>query len=122
MPSSVSVVKYSVSTAFALYGTPFFRKYPGFSFVVTTFSEPCFGDAASLGVHRQIHHVALRRRHHAPAPIVGDERDPIAGEIDRRSGSWNRGRTGGLTAAALGVEWRERTHTTHENHENTKPR
>src|SRR6476659_1988807 len=32
--------KYSVITAFALYGTPFLRRYPGFMLVVTTLSDP----------------------------------------------------------------------------------
>src|SRR5258708_36847948 len=32
--------KYSVTTASALYGTPFLRRYPGFILVVTTFKEP----------------------------------------------------------------------------------
>src|ERR1043165_2623742 len=39
-PGTSSRSKYSVITVFALYGTPFLRRYPGFMLVVTTFSEP----------------------------------------------------------------------------------
>src|SRR5687767_12874886 len=35
--------KYSVNVVFALYGTPFFRRYPGLRLVVTTFNEPVSG-------------------------------------------------------------------------------
>src|SRR5258705_423113 len=38
--SSCVPLKYSVRIAFALYGTPFLRRYPGRMPVVTTFSEP----------------------------------------------------------------------------------
>src|SRR5713101_4534403 len=37
---SVKDSKYSSSTAFALYGTPFFRKYPGRMWFVSTFKNP----------------------------------------------------------------------------------
>src|ERR1700722_17822564 len=37
---SVERSQYSVSTAFSLYGTPFFLKYPGRRLVVTIFNDP----------------------------------------------------------------------------------
>src|SRR5215510_1220325 len=37
--------KYSVTVAFALYGTPFFLKYPSLKFVVVTKSDPPVGAA-----------------------------------------------------------------------------
>src|SRR5262245_18823369 len=37
--------KYSVTFAFSLYGTPFFRRYPARMFVVTTVSDPARGPA-----------------------------------------------------------------------------
>src|SRR6185503_13996046 len=42
----VSTSQYSVKTVFALYGTPFFRKYPARSRVVTDLSEPRRGAPA----------------------------------------------------------------------------
>src|SRR5207249_7182386 len=39
-PGTSKRSKYSVSVVLALYGTPFFRRYPGFIFVVTTFNDP----------------------------------------------------------------------------------
>ena len=46
--------KYSVTVAFSLYGTPFFRRYPARMFVVTTVSDPPAG---------QEHRVRLPRSH-----------------------------------------------------------
>ena len=45
--------------------------------------------------------VALWRRHHAPAPVLRDDRHPVAGEIDRRGGFRRRRRR---RVAALGAD------------------
>ena len=58
---------------------------------------PRVGHASARVVDRQIQDVALRWHHHPPSPIVGDERHPVTGEIDRRSRAWRRR----LTAPAL---------------------
>src|SRR5215831_5172616 len=39
------------------------------------------GDLAGGGVERNLRVVTLRRRHHAEAPVLIDDRHPIAGEI-----------------------------------------
>src|SRR5215831_13486562 len=43
--SGPTLSKYSVMFAFALYGTPFFRRYPSRKFVVVTNSDPPTGGA-----------------------------------------------------------------------------
>src|SRR5437016_3215687 len=43
---SAAASKYSVTTAFSLYGTPFLRRYPARIFVVTTFKLPLIGIGA----------------------------------------------------------------------------
>ena len=82
---------------------------------------PGVGRAAPFGVDRHIEHVALRRRHHAPPPVVGDERHPVAGEIDRRRQARNRRRSLRRAAApALRIQRNECASDNHEKHEHTK--
>ena len=45
---------------------------------------PGLADLASFGIHRHAGEIAPERRHHPPAPILGDDRDPVAGEVHRR--------------------------------------
>src|SRR3984957_20258582 len=47
---------------------------------------PVIRDAAALGVDRDEGHVPFGGRDHAPAPLVVDEGDPIAGEVDNGGG------------------------------------
>src|SRR5262245_15835865 len=51
---------------------------------------PAIGYLAALGVERHARIIALRRCHHPPSPVLGDDRDPLTGEVDRRGGtrSW----------------------------------
>ena len=46
---------------------------------------PRVGDLAAGRVDRDVGVVALRRRDHPPAPVLADDRHPVAGEIDRRA-------------------------------------
>ena len=47
---------------------------------------PGVADAAAFIVQRDAGEIALDRRHHAPAPVFGDDGNPIAGEVGRRGG------------------------------------
>src|SRR5262249_20129749 len=49
---------------------------------------PCVADARAFRVQRHACEVAFRRRHHPPPPVFVDDRYPVAGEIDRRAGTW----------------------------------
>ena len=54
---------------------------------------PRVGHPAALGVERHAGVVALGRRHHPKAPVFGDHRHPVAGQIDRRRRLARRRRT-----------------------------
>ena len=45
---------------------------------------PRLGDLLSIGVQRNVGIVALWRSDHSKAPVFGDDRNPVAGHIDRR--------------------------------------
>ena len=45
---------------------------------------PCLGGLAALGVDRDAGHIALRWRDHAPPVVLGDDRHPVAGQVDGR--------------------------------------
>ena len=55
---------------------------------------PCVGDASALVVDRHAGVIALGRRQHSPAPVFGDERYPVTGDIDRCDGPRRPGRCG----------------------------
>ena len=48
--------------------------------------RPGIGDLPPLIVQWNAGVVALGRRHHPPSPLFVDDRDPVAGQIDRRGG------------------------------------
>ncbi len=70
---------------------------------------PALRHLAPFGADRNAGDVALRWRHHAPAPVLGDDGDPGAGEIDRRSLTCRLRRTGLPAAAPLtrGIDGRK---------------
>ena len=60
---------------------------------------PGVGDSAAFGGERHAGVVALRRRHHAEAPVFGDERHPIAGADRTRAAAFGRPLRGRCAAA-----------------------
>ena len=64
--------KYSLTVVLALYGTPFFRRYPGRRFVVSTLSWPCPGSTPAGGRgSTDGPGASLRRRASSPAVEIG---------------------------------------------------
>ena len=56
---------------------------------------PLVRDAPSLGVQRQALEIALARRRHAMPPVLGDDRHPVAREVDGRRTARRLRRRGG---------------------------
>src|SRR5205823_1245660 len=61
---------------------------------------PRIGDFATFVIEWDARIIALRRRHHAPAPVFGYNRNPVSCEIDR-SGFLRRPLGSLLSAASL---------------------
>jgi len=60
---------------------------------------PCLGRLLTLKAERNADDVALRRRDHAPSPVLRDDRHPLAGEINGSVGA--RGRRAAACAWCL---------------------
>ena len=81
---------------------------------------PRLRDLLARGVDRNAAIVAVRRRDHPPAPVLGDDRDPVAGEVDRAPARAGR-RGGRRLRARVPVPARRRSgeagHDEHGDHE-----
>ncbi|PYR67219.1 MAG: hypothetical protein DMF88_13500 [Acidobacteria bacterium] len=75
---------------------------------------PRLGDAETFGAERDADDIALRRRDHPPPPVFGDDRDPVAGRIERRR-RFRRRRTTRASSGSRAAPLCEQAHCKRRN-------